>query len=95
MADMVVRIMGEGQVRLADSHLAELNRLDDELLAETESGDEAAFRRTLGALLDKVRELGQPLPADALEPSDLILPSPDATLAEVRALLRDDGLIPG
>ena len=90
MADMVVRIMGEGQVRLADSHLTELNKLDDELLAETESGDETAFRRTLTALLDKVRELGTPLPDDAL-----ILPSPDATLEEVRALLRDDGLIPG
>ncbi|MER5531438.1 hypothetical protein ABT075_43835 [Streptomyces sp. NPDC002677] len=92
---MVVRIMGEGQVRLADSHLTELNKLDDELLAETEAGDEAAFRRTLTALLDKVRELGTPLPDDALEPSDLILPSPDATLEEVRDLLRDDGLIPG
>ncbi|MER5514706.1 hypothetical protein ACGFZQ_30055 [Streptomyces sp. NPDC048254] len=92
---MVVRIMGEGQVRLADSHLTELNKLDDELLAETESGDEVAFRRTLTALLDQVRELGAPLPDDALEPSDLILPSPDATLEEVRALLRDDGLIPG
>ncbi len=95
MADMVVRIMGEGQVRLADSHLAELNKLDDELLTEIESGDEAAFRRTLTTLLDKVRDLGAPLPDDALEPSDLILPSPDATLDEVRALLRDDGLIPG
>ncbi|MGW4914432.1 PspA-associated protein PspAA [Streptomyces sp. NPDC004270] len=92
---MVVRIMGEGQVRLADSHLTELNKLDDELLAETESGDEVAFRRTLTALLDQVRELGTPLPDEALEPSDLILPSPDATLEEVRALLRDDGLIPG
>ena len=46
-------------------------------------------------LLDKVRELGSPLPDDALEPSELILPSPDATLEEVRSMLRDDGLIPG
>ncbi len=95
MADMVVRIMGEGQVRLADSHLTELNKLDDELLAQMETGDEPAFRRTLTALLDKVRERGEPLPDDALQPSDLILPSPDATLEQVRALLRDDGLIPG
>ncbi|MET8979701.1 hypothetical protein ABZX85_29275 [Streptomyces sp. NPDC004539] len=92
---MIVRIMGEGQVRLAESHLTELNRLDDELLAELESGDEPAFRRTLTALLDAVRDLGAPLPDDALEPSDLILPSPDATLEEVRAMLNDDGLIPG
>ncbi|MFF4831297.1 hypothetical protein [Streptomyces sp. NPDC001315] len=92
---MIVRIMGEGQVRLADSHLTELNKLDDELLAEVEKGDGPGFRRTLQALLTKVRDLGQPLPDDSLEPSELILPSEDATLEEVRDLLSDDGLIPG
>ncbi|MEU4617677.1 MULTISPECIES: PspA-associated protein PspAA [Streptomyces] len=92
---MIVRIMGEGQVRLDDGHLTELNKLDDELLAEMESGDEEGFRRTLGALLDAVRRLGTPLPDAALEPSELILPSPDATLSEVRAMLNNDGLIPG
>ncbi|MGQ5636692.1 MULTISPECIES: PspA-associated protein PspAA [unclassified Streptomyces] len=92
---MIVRIMGEGQVQLDDSHVAELNKLDDELLAEMERGDEAAFRRTLDALLGAVRRLGTPLPDDALEPSELILPSPEASLAEVRAMLGDEGLIPG
>lgn len=92
---MIVRIMGEGQAELADSHIAELSSLDDELLAEMESGDGPGFRATLHALLDKVRELGTPLPDDSLAPSELILPSPDATLEEVRAMLRDDGLIPG
>ncbi|MCC5475791.1 hypothetical protein ACFV2N_43170 [Streptomyces sp. NPDC059680] len=92
---MIVRIMGEGQVKLDDSHVVELNKLDDELLAEMESGDEAGFHRTLGALLDSVRRLGTPLPDDALEPSELILPSADASLAEVREMLSDDGLIPG
>ncbi|GHD83954.1 PspA-associated protein PspAA [Streptomyces naganishii] len=92
---MIVRIMGEGQVRLADGHLAELNKLDDELLAEIEKGDGPGFRRTLGALLSKVRELGVPLPDNSLEPSELILPAPEATLEEVRDLLTDGGLIPG
>ncbi|MEU6475611.1 hypothetical protein ABZ858_01745 [Streptomyces sp. NPDC047017] len=92
---MIVRIMGEGQVRLADSHLTALNELDDELLAEMDKGDGPGFRRTLAALLAKVRELGEPLPDDALEPSELILPAGDATLEEVRELLSDDGLIPG
>jgi hypothetical protein len=87
--------MGEGQVRLDDSHLAELNRLDEELLAEMQNGDGPGFRRTLAALLTRVRDLGTPLPDDALEPSELILPSPDATLEEVRAMLSDGGLIPG
>ncbi|MET8945570.1 hypothetical protein ABZX30_18760 [Streptomyces sp. NPDC004542] len=92
---MIVRIMGEGQVRLADSHLAELDTLDDELLAEMDNGDGPGFRRTLHALLAKVRALGEPVPDDSLDPSDLILPSPDATLEEVRELLSDEGLIPG
>jgi hypothetical protein len=92
---MIVRIMGEGQVKLADSHFIELNKLDDELLAEVQSGDEEGFRRTLGALLEAVRRLGAPLPDDSLEPSELILPSPEATLEEVREMLSDDGLIPG
>ena len=92
---MIVRIMGEGQLVLADNRFDELNKLDDDLLAEIERGDGPAFRQTLHALLDKVRELGEPLPDDSLEPSELILPSPDATLDEVRSLLTEDGLIPG
>ncbi|WP_037906236.1 PspA-associated protein PspAA [Actinacidiphila yeochonensis] len=92
---MIVRIMGEGQVRVDDSRLTELNALDDELLAAVRSGDEAAFQRTLSALLDGVRAAGEPLPDASLEPSGLILPAGDATLEEVRALLDDDGLIPG
>ncbi|WP_405672357.1 hypothetical protein [Streptomyces sp. NBC_01530] len=92
---MIVRIMGEGQVRLAEGHLTELNKLDDVLLQEMQNGDGPGFRRTLQALLAKVRELGDPLPDDSLEPSELILPSEDATLEEVRDLLSDDGLIPG
>ncbi|MFE0703601.1 hypothetical protein [Streptomyces sp. NPDC058872] len=92
---MIVRIMGEGQWKLADTHVVELNKLDDELLVEMESGDAEGFRRTLGALLDAVRRLGAPLPDAALEPSELILPAPDASLEEVRAMLSDDGLIPG
>lgn len=91
---MIVRIMGEGQVEVADSHLAELDRLDDELLAEMESGDGPGFRRTLHALLERVRDLGEPLPDDSLEPSELIMPAPDATLDEVRELLGEGGLVP-
>ncbi|MFD3520264.1 hypothetical protein [Streptomyces sp. NPDC058653] len=91
---MIVRIMGEGQVELADSHLAELDKLDDDLLAEINADDGDGFRRTFHALLAKVRELGEAVPDDSLEPSDLILPAPGATIEEVRALLSDDGLIP-
>ncbi|MGV9243899.1 PspA-associated protein PspAA [Streptomyces sp. NPDC003710] len=92
---MIVRIMGEGQVKLDDAHFTELNKLDDELMQEMQRDDEQGFRRTLNSLLDEVRRLGTPLSDDSLEPSELILPSPDASLAEVREMLNDDGLIPG
>ncbi|SCK25162.1 hypothetical protein [Streptomyces sp. WMMB 322] len=91
---MIVRIMGEGQVKLEDSHFAELNKLDDELLSEMETGDEEGFRRTFTALLNAVRTMGSPLPDDVLEPSELILPAPEASLEEVREMLTDGGLIP-
>ena len=51
---MIVRIMGEGQLTLEESRLPELNKLDEELLAEMENGDGPGFRATLQALLAKV-----------------------------------------
>ena len=92
---MIVRILGEGQFNVDDSDTAELNRLDTQLEAAVERNDETAFTAALHGLLDQVRALGAPLPSDALEPSDLILPSPDSSMDEVRKLLTDDGLIPG
>jgi hypothetical protein len=92
---MIVRILGEGQLSIDDSATDELNALDARLEAAVNSGDEAAFRPALSALLDKIRSLGTPLAADALEPSDLILPYADAHLEDVREMLTGEGLIPG
>ena len=92
---MIVRILGEGQLQVDDSASTELNSLDAALEKAVNSGDEAAFRSALLALLDRVRALGTPLPADSLEPSDSILPRADADLDEVRHMLTDEGYIPG
>ena len=92
---MIVRILGEGQLEVADSALAELNELDAKLESAVERGDEAGFSAALAALLGRVREIGTPADPDTLAPSALILPQADATMAEVRGLLSDDGLIPG
>jgi len=92
---MIIRIMGEGQMRVDDAAVDELNKLDSSLESAVESRDEAAFTAALQALLAKARQAGTPLPADALEPSDLILPREGATLEEVHDLLGDGGLIPG
>ena len=92
---MIVRIMGEAQLRVEESAADELNALDATLEKAVTDGDEQEFRRALAALIDRVSELGTPLPTDALEPSDLILPRAGANLAEVRSLLTEDGYIPG
>jgi hypothetical protein len=92
---MIVRILGEGQLEVADDQLDELNRLDSAVEAAVESGDMEAFSSALAALLDGVRRAGTALADDSLEDSDLILPPSDATIDEVRELLNDDGLIPG
>jgi hypothetical protein len=92
---MIVRILGEGQLEVADSQIDTLNELDRAVEAAIEADDDAAFVAALAALLEGVRRSGTPLPEDSLDDSDLILPPADATIGEVRELLEGDGLIPG
>jgi len=92
---MIIRIMGEGQLRLDEAAVEELNKLDAALELAVEQNDEPSFSSALQALLAKARAVGTALPADAIEPSELILPQDGATIDEVRDLLADGGLIPG
>jgi hypothetical protein len=92
---MIVRISGEGQFDVPDDHVDELNRFDEDLTKAVDAGDEGQFKTALEALLASVRTAGEELPADYIGPSDLVLPSPDATIHEVREVLGDEGLIPG
>jgi len=77
---VIIRIMGEGQLQLDEAAVEELNKLDTNLEAAVEQNDEAAFGLSLQALLDRARAVGTALPADAIEPSDLILPREGATI---------------
>jgi hypothetical protein len=92
---MIVRILGEGQYELSDDAVSALNDLDARVESAVEAGDEEAFHGALTALLDGVRTAGVAQDADSLQPSDLILPMADASVAEVRDMLSGDGLIPG
>ncbi|MEV0290038.1 MULTISPECIES: hypothetical protein [unclassified Kribbella] len=91
---MIVRIMSEGQWRLADEKLDELNKVDGELEKAVSAGDEEAFKAAFAALLEFVRA-GDRLPDDELHDSDAILPPSDSSLAEMRELISGDGLIAG
>ncbi|MDI2124780.1 PspA-associated protein PspAA [Yinghuangia seranimata] len=92
---MIMRILGEGQYQIADADLDRLNALDAAVQAAADADDEAGFSSALEALLDAVRAVGTPLPDDVITPSDLVLPDRHTSLARVRELLSDEGLIPG
>ena len=92
---MILRILGEGQIEVDPDSLHELNELDEALINAVDKGDEDGFRACLLNLVNRVRELGKPVPDDHLGPSEFIIPGPDATLDEVRDLLSEEGLIPG
>jgi len=92
---MIVRILGEGQFDVAEHTIEALNGIDNQLQAAVDTNDEAGFREALRSLLALVREVGERVPDDFLGPSELVLPNADATIEEVRALLGEEGLIPG
>jgi hypothetical protein len=94
---MIVRILNEGQWRVDEGALSDLNRLDDAVEDAVSTDDETELTSALLALLQEVRSVGTPVPDDELSDSDLILPGADATLEEIRELLStsDEGLIPG
>jgi PspA-Associated protein len=92
---MIIRILSEGQFDVPDAAVDHLNELDASLERAIEARDEAAFKQSLTALLDGVRQVGDPVALDALVPSTLVLPHAEASIDEVRDLLTGDGLIPG
>ena len=91
---MIVRLMGEGQYRIDDSLRQRLNELDGEAMAALEAEDEKTLDAKLRDMWDVVQAEGDPLPADDLSPSDVLIPPADLTLEETRELFQDEGLIP-
>jgi hypothetical protein len=91
---VIVRISGEAQYEIDESHHTALNTFDNEVVAAVDAGDEAAFADRWGALLDFIRANGQETADDDLSGSDLILPPADITFDEAGEEFTGDGLIP-
>ena len=91
---VVIRLSGRGQYEVVadDSLLVELNKLDNKitaLLAQTEGDMQALLAQMAGLVEQRGRVTGD------IEPSDLILPPVELTLAEAAAIFADEGLIAG
>ena len=92
---MIVRIATEAQYELLENDEEVLNALDNEAVVACEADDEQQFHDTFARLLEFVRSNGRRIPDDRLEPSDVILPPPDVSLAEAKKEFSGEGLIPG
>jgi len=92
---VIVRIATESQYRLPEDAAEQLNDLDNQVVAAVEGGDEDRYHEVFEQMLDLVRRAGQPLGEDEIEESEVILPPPDATIAEVGDAFDGEGLIPG
>lgn len=96
---MIIRVLNLGQYRFDESHMDDLNACDDAVEAAVAADDQDALTTALRSLIDEIQNLGEELPLDSLEDSDLFVPGADATIAEVRELMNgateDEGLIPG
>ena len=93
--ELIVRLSGRGQYRLAadnEALLTELNALDNQivdLLAEVES----KLQRLQEQMNARVEAEGEPLD-DSLEVSGLMLPPRGLTRNEATALFKGEGTIP-
>jgi hypothetical protein len=91
---VIVRIMGEGQYRLADAVRERVNELDNAVVAAVDGNDEDGFHTAFEELLDVIRTEGEHLGDEELESSDVIVPPADTSMAEATAEFSGDGLIP-
>jgi len=91
---VIVRIAGEGQMRLPDEDAEKLNKLDNEAVAAVEAGDEERFKELWQQMLSFVESEGEDLPVDELVESDVIMPPRDVTFEEAQGEFTGEGLIP-
>jgi hypothetical protein len=91
---MIVRLMGEGQFRVDDGLLEQLNELDVQAQKAIDAEDEPTLDQRLDEMWELVRDNGELLSDDELAASDVIIPPSDLTLEETRNLFSEEGLIP-
>ena len=91
---MIVRISGEGQLRLPDEDAERLNELDNRAVSAVEDGDETGFKELWSQMLELVSSDGNAISEEELVESDVILPPRDISFDEARGEFTGDGLIP-
>jgi len=89
---LIIRIMGEGQYRAPEALCDELNQIDNRIVDLVEEGKNEEFRRELARLISKIKEKGEPIEAEELLESDIIVPPEDLSLEEARDVFKGSGI---
>jgi hypothetical protein len=91
---VIARILGSGQFEISDDVHRQLDALDEQAVAAIDASDEETLDGLLAQMAELVEAEGTRLPDDYLGASDVVIPPPDLTLEETRALFSEQGLIP-
>jgi hypothetical protein len=92
---VIVRLLGGGgQYEVSEQVVSKLNVLDDQAMEALDRSDEEELDGLLAQMAELVEAEGRRLPDDDLSASDLVIPPPDFSLEETRALFSEQGLIP-
>ncbi len=86
---MIVRVMGMGQWTIEPEALDGLHDADVAVEQAARAGDQAALSQALGELLAGIQAAGTEVPDDVLAESDLVVPDPESSVADVMDLLDD------
>ncbi len=90
---MIIRVLHEGQYEVEGQALQVVDDLDGQIFEAVAEGDRERYQQLYARVLDTVRKEGKPLAIDDLRGSQLVLPAPDSTFDEVRALFEQQGVI--
>lgn len=89
---MIIRIMGEGQYRAPEALCDELNQIDNRIVDLVEKGKAEEFQSELAKLISEIKKKGEPIEAEEIMESDIIVPPEDLSLEEARDVFKGSGI---
>jgi len=89
---LIIRIMGEGQYRAPEALCNELNQIDNRIVDLVEEGKAEEFQKELAKLISEIKKNGEPVEAEEITESDIIVPPADLSLEEEKDIFKGSGI---
>ncbi|MFY9539927.1 MAG: hypothetical protein WAQ47_08830 [Methanosarcina flavescens] len=84
--------MGEGQYRAPEALCNELNQIDNRIVDLVEEGKAEEFQKELAKLISEIKKNGEPVEAEEITESDIIVPPADLSLEEAKDIFKGSGI---